>query len=110
MKSYEILETIAKKVNASEPIKNEIKGSSKILQFDMRADKYFLHVSESGEISLSTGEHPTPNVTIFVTDEIMQDILLSKLDETKAFLEGKIKFKGDLFLTQKLINIVKKVS
>ncbi|MGC8497194.1 MAG: SCP2 sterol-binding domain-containing protein [Thermoplasmata archaeon] len=110
MKSYEILESIVKKVNATDSVKSELKGPSKILQFELGGDKFYLQILDSGDMSLNMGAHDAPNVTIIATDEVMQDILSGKLDGTKAFFAGKIKFTGDIFLSQKLINIVKKVS
>ncbi|MEM0160939.1 MAG: SCP2 sterol-binding domain-containing protein [Thermoplasmata archaeon] len=110
MKSYEILESIVKRANASDSVKSELKGASKILQFELGGDKFYLQIMESGDLSLNLGAFATPNVTIIATDEVMQDILSGKLDGTKAFFSGKIKFTGDIFLSQKLINIVKKVS
>jgi putative sterol carrier protein len=96
------------KVNANDSVKSELKGSSKILQFDVGGNKYYLQILENGSIALKSGTNPTPNVTIMASDEVMQDILTGKMDGTKAFFEGKIKFTGDIFLSQKLINAVKK--
>ncbi|MEM4142010.1 MAG: SCP2 sterol-binding domain-containing protein, partial [Thermoplasmata archaeon] len=55
------------------------------------------------------GEHPSPTVVLTAKEDDLAGIIEGSIDGTKAFFMGKLKIKGDPFLAQKLVNIVKKL-
>jgi putative sterol carrier protein len=54
------------------------------------------------KITIRKGAHPSPNLTLEMTDADFMDLTNDKLSAQKAFFTGKIKFKGDITLALKL--------
>jgi len=54
------------------------------------------------KISVRNGNHPSPNLTVGMTDADFLDLVNDRLSAQKAFFTGKIKFKGDIALALKL--------
>jgi len=54
------------------------------------------------KINVQNGVHPSPKLTIGMTDTDFLDLVNDKLSAQKAFFTGKIKFKGDIALALKL--------
>ena len=48
------------------------------------------------KIDIRNGNHPSPKLTIEMTDADFVDLVNDKLSAQKAFFTGKIKFKGDI--------------
>jgi putative sterol carrier protein len=48
------------------------------------------------KIDIRNGNHPSPKLTIGMTDADFVDLVNDKLSAQKAFFTGKIKFKGDI--------------
>ena len=110
MKSYEILKGYINKLNSSEQIKSETKGIQIIFQFKNDAgESYYLQFKEDGSGEIVMGEHPSPTVVLTAKEDDLAGIVEGSIDGTKAFFMGKLKIKGDPFLAQKLVNIVKKL-
>ncbi len=110
MKSYEVLKGIVDKLNSNEQAKKETKGMKSVFQFKNDAgESYYLQFKEDGSAELLMGEHPSPTVVLTAKEEDMAGIIDGTIDGTKAFFMGKLKIKGDPFLAQKLVNIVKKL-
>jgi putative sterol carrier protein len=53
-------------------------------------------------MNVRKGSHPSPNLTIGMTDVDFVDLVNGKLSAQKAFFTGKVKFKGDIALALKL--------
>lgn len=110
MKSYEILKGYVDKLNANEQAKMETKGMKSVFQFkNDLGEAYYLQFKEDGSAELVMGEHSSPSVILTAKEEDMAGIIDGSIDGTKAFFTGKLKIKGDPFLAQKLVNIVKKL-
>ena len=54
------------------------------------------------KIDVRNGSHPSPKLTIGMTDEDFVDLVNGKLSAQKAFFTGKIKFKGDIAMALRL--------
>ncbi len=54
------------------------------------------------KITVRKGTHPSPTLTIGMTDTDFLDLVNDKLSAQKAFFTGKIKFNGDIGLALKL--------
>ncbi|MBD6955041.1 MAG: SCP2 sterol-binding domain-containing protein [Thermoplasmata archaeon] len=110
MKSYEILKGYVEKLNSSEQAKKETKGMKSVFQFKNElGESYYLQFKDDGSAELIMGEHPSPSVVLTAKEEDLAGIIDGSIDGTKAFFTGKLKIKGDPFLAQKLVNVVKKL-
>ena len=79
-------------------------GLNAVYQWDITGDgggKWNAAIAD-GAITVSEGEHASPNITITVTAQDWLDILNGKLDGQMAFMSGKLKVKGDMSLAMKL--------
>ncbi len=79
-------------------------GLKAVYQWDITGDgggKWNADIND-GAITVSEGEHASPNITITVTAQDWLDILNGKLDGQMAFMSGKLKVKGDMSLAMKL--------
>jgi putative sterol carrier protein len=54
------------------------------------------------KIEIKNGNHPSPKLTIGMTDADFVDLVNGKLSAQKAFFTGKIKFKGDIAIALRL--------
>jgi putative sterol carrier protein len=54
------------------------------------------------KMSVRKESHPSPNLTIGMTDVDFVDLVNDKFSAQKAFFTGKVKFKGDVALALKL--------
>ncbi|MCI4434747.1 MAG: SCP2 sterol-binding domain-containing protein [Thermoplasmata archaeon] len=109
MKSYEILKGYVEKINKDENLKKETKGM-KVFQFkNDLGESYYLQFKDDGSAELIMGEHASPTVVLTAKEEDLAAIIDGSMDGTKAFFMGKLKIKGDPFLAQKLVNVVKKL-
>ncbi|MGC8662954.1 MAG: SCP2 sterol-binding domain-containing protein [Thermoplasmata archaeon] len=110
MKSFDVLNEYVNKLNANSAVKSELKGTTSVFQFkNDLGDSFYLSFKEDGSAVLSQGEHGSPTVVLTAKEEDLQAIIDGKLDGVQAFFSGKLKIKGDPFLAQKLVNIIKKL-
>jgi putative sterol carrier protein len=59
------------------------------------------------QCSLVEGIPPSPQLTLTADSSNMMNILTGKMDGVRAFMMGKLKVKGDMYLAQQLINLFK---
>ena len=95
----EIFDNMASNFNA-----DKAAGMKAVYQWDITGEgggKYNADIAD-GNITVSEGEHASPNITITVGAQDWLDIINGKLDGQMAFMSGKLKVKGDMSLAMKL--------
>ena len=60
-----------------------------------------------GQVEVQQGEHPNPQMTLMAKSEDYIQLFTGQLDPMKAFMDGKIKLKGDLNLAMKMTQFFK---
>jgi putative sterol carrier protein len=86
------------------------KGMSVVYQFDITGDgggKWYAAIDD-GELSVVEGEHDRPNATITMVAGDYIAMSTGKLSGQAAFMSGKLKVKGDMFMAMKMANIFKR--
>ncbi len=63
---------------------------------------YWMVEIKDQKITIREGVHPSPKLTLGMTDADFMDLVNDKISTQKAFFTGKIKFKGDIALALKL--------
>lgn len=79
-------------------------GMSAVVQFKITGDnggEWFITIKDK-KLEVSTGTNPTPNITLTMKDVDYVSLVNGKLAGQKAFMTGKLKFKGDMALGMKL--------
>jgi putative sterol carrier protein len=59
------------------------------------------------QCALVEGVPPSPRVTLTAESSNMVDILTGKMDGVRAFMMGKLKVSGDIYLAQQMVNLFK---
>jgi putative sterol carrier protein len=79
-------------------------GVTAVYQFDLSGNEggqYQLHIADQ-TCRVSSGLHPSPDVTLRMMGEDCVAILDGRLSGVSAFLSGRLKMEGDLGLAMKL--------
>jgi putative sterol carrier protein len=79
-------------------------GLSAVVQFKISGEnggQWVLRI-ENQKLELSDGTTDSPNMTLIMKDKDYVDLVNGKLSGQKAFMTGKLKFKGDMNLGMKL--------
>ena len=58
-------------------------------------------------ISVDPATHPAPTSTLIMSSGDLNAILDGQMDATKAFFQGKVQIKGDIFKTMALNSLLK---
>ena len=88
------------------------KGLSGTIQFNLSGDdggEWYLSVGERG-IDVGRGASPAATLTVLATAYDYAAIATGKIPPQMAFLQGKLKFKGDLGLAMRMQGLFKPVS
>lgn len=112
MSSYEVLEVVVSKLNSNASLKQELKQfAEKSFQFKPNGNpEYYINFSADGSAELFKGSSQKPDTVISADDQVLSDVITGKTDAVRAFFMGKLKVSGDVFLSQKLVSVVKKVN
>lgn len=108
MPSYNTLDGLVGKLNASDAVKSQLKGESRVVQFLIDGEKFVLFIREDGSAELKQGAESMPTVTLTATDTTMDEILTGKLNGVQAFITGKLKLSGNIMAAQKLVSALEK--
>jgi len=89
-------------------------GSTKaMIQFDLSGDqggKWWVKIHD-GQAESGQGDAPeTPNLTLMADAADYVKISLGQLDGTAAFMQGKLKIKGDMGLAIKMASLFRRPS
>jgi putative sterol carrier protein len=89
-------------------------GSTKaMIQFDLSGDqggKWWVKIHD-GQAESGSGDAPeTPNLTLMADAGDYVKISLGQLDGTAAFMQGKLKIKGDMGLAIKMASLFRRPS
>ena len=57
------------------------------------------------KLDVKQGQHPSPSITIMMTDTDYVDMINGKLSGERAFMTGKLKLKGSIAVALKLRDI-----
>lgn len=79
-------------------------GINAVIQFEISGDNggnWFVTIKDQ-KLEVAEGTAPSPNMTLKMKDSDYVDLVNGKLSGQKAFMTGKLKFKGDMNLGMKL--------
>ena len=79
-------------------------GLSAVVQFKISGDNggdWVLTITD-GKLEITDGTVDGPNMTLIMKDKDYVDLVNGKLSGQKAFMTGKLKFKGDMNLGMKM--------
>jgi putative sterol carrier protein len=84
--------------------KDKAAGVNATIQFDLSGDgggQWWVKIAD-GEASSGQGTAENPNLTLLADAQDYVKISLGQLDGTAAFMQGKLKIKGDMGLAIKM--------
>jgi putative sterol carrier protein len=86
------------------------KGMNAVIQFNLsgegdNAGQYHA-VIKDGTLQVAEGTHASPNMTMTMAGSDYVDMTTGKLNGQMAFMQGKLKIKGDMALALKLQQIL----
>ncbi|HEX6488059.1 MAG TPA: SCP2 sterol-binding domain-containing protein [Candidatus Dormibacteraeota bacterium] len=84
--------------------KEKAAGTNATIQFDLSGDqggKWWIKIAD-GEATGGEGDAENPNLTLIADANDYVKISLGQLDGTAAFMQGKLKIKGDMGLAIKM--------
>jgi len=79
-------------------------GVNAIFQFNVtgeRGGQYWAHIHDQ-QIEVERGEHASPDMIMTASDEDFLALFNGELNPMMAFMQGKIKVKGEMALAMKL--------
>ena len=82
-------------------------GMNAIVQFDLSGDgggQWYVTIA-NGALNVSTGQTPNPNLRLSTSAQNYLAIINGELKPMAAFMQGKVKVKGDMGLVMKLQNL-----
>ena len=110
MASYDALETVVNKLNANQSLRDEMKQfAGKTFQFKPNnGSEYYVSFNPDGSAQIFKGSAQKADTVISADEQVLSDVITGKMDAVQAFFMGKLKVSGDVFLSQKLVSVVKK--
>ena len=79
----------------------KVVGLNAIYQFDLTGESWTLRIHD-GAASASPGPADSPNTTFVASTDDWMNIATGKLNPVTAFMQQKLKVKGDMGLAMKL--------
>lgn len=107
MTTAEIFDNIARSYDPA-----TTKGVSGTIQFNLSGEDggdWYLSVNDAG-IDVGRGVSPSATLTVSTSATDYAAIATGKVPPQMAFLQGKLKFKGDMGLAMKMQSLFKPVS
>lgn len=94
----EVFNEIEQRINAKP---DKVKGLNATYQFDLTGESWTLRITD-GKPALTAGPADSPNTTFIASTEDWMNIATGKLNAVTAFMQQKLKVKGDMSLAMKL--------
>jgi len=85
-------------------------GTNANIQFDLSGEqggKWWIKILD-GQASSGTGDVENPNLTLMADARDYVKIAMGQMDATAAFMQGKLKIKGDMGLAIKMQSLFKR--
>jgi putative sterol carrier protein len=79
-------------------------GFNKIVQFEIAEDStYYVTISDGKYISINTGKHPNPDLTIYSDRATFQGVMDRTVQAPEAIQQGRIRVQGSMADLMKLM-------
>ncbi len=83
----------------------KVAGLNVTYQFDLTGESWTLTIA-NGKPSVSPGPAQSPNTTFVASTEDWMNIATGKLNAAMAYMQGKLKVRGDMGMAMKLQGIL----
>jgi putative sterol carrier protein len=108
MASDELLERIRSIAQRNYPlIKDKLSSVEQVFLLQLSDDGSYVIKANNSAISVDPGTNPTSTSTLTMSSGDLKAILDGQMDATKAFFQGKVQIKGDIFKTMALNSLLK---
>jgi putative sterol carrier protein len=108
MVTDDLLERIRSITQANYPsIRDKLSSVEQVFVLQLSDGGSYVIRASNASIAVEPGTHPSPAATLTTTSGDLRAILDGQLDATKAFFQGKVQIKGDIFKTMALNSLLK---
>jgi putative sterol carrier protein len=108
MATDDLLERIKSISQANYPlIKDKLSSVDQVFVLQLTDDGTYVIRVNNVSMSAEPGTFPTPIATLTTTSADLRAILDGQMDAAKAFFQGKVQIKGDIFKTMVLNSLIK---
>jgi putative sterol carrier protein len=88
-------------------VPDQAPGMNAVVQFDLSGEgggQWYATIANSA-LTVNPGQAPSPNLTLSTSAQNYLAIINGELKPMAAFMQGKVKVKGDMGLVMKLQNL-----
>lgn len=89
----------------TDQIKNDLNS---LLEFNISGKSYFMNAKSDQPFKVTTESIGEPNVSLITDDDTFVKMINGKMPSTSAYMQGKLKIKGNLQVALKLEKLFKK--
>jgi putative sterol carrier protein len=108
MASDELLERIRSIAQTNYPlIKDKLSSVEQVFVLQLSDGGSYVIKTNNVSISVDSGTSPAPNATLIMFSGDLKAILDGQMDTAKAFFQGTVQIKGDIFKTMALNSLLK---
>ncbi len=108
MASDEMLERLKSIGQSNYPlIKDKLSSVEQVFVLKLNDGGSYVLRASNASIAVESGDNPSPTATLTMSTADLRSILDGQLDATKAFFQGKVQIKGDIFKTMVLNSLLK---
>ena len=87
-----------------------VKETQCVYLFDIKGDKWLLNLKNGSGCIKQVDEYTGEDVKMMMEESVMIDLCTGKLNAAAAFMNGKLKIKGDLEKAMKLEKLISKLT
>jgi putative sterol carrier protein len=108
MASDELLERIRSIAQTNYPlVKDKLSSVEQVFMLQLSDGGSYVIKVNNVSISVDSGTTPAPIATLIMSSGDLEAILDGQMDATKAFFQGTVQIKGDIFKTMALNSLLK---